>query len=70
MPRVIKSVVVRFTEAFQFPGDLFSTDPGKIHPTDEIKFPPTTEEAWTQDWANIGGYFRRAASRLQQECAR
>ena len=68
MARLIRSVIVRFTEAFQFPVDLFSVDPGRIHPTDEIKFPQTTEEAWTQDWANISGYFRNACSRLQQGC--
>ena len=70
MPRVIKSAIVRFTEAFQFPEDLFSTSAGEIHPTDEIKFPQTNEEAWSQDWDNIGSYFRRASSRLQMECSR
>ena len=28
---------------------------------------PTTEDAWNSDWQNIGGDFRRATSRIEQE---
>jgi len=29
---------------------------------------PTTEEAWTKDWENIGHDFRLAAEHLRKEC--
>lgn len=61
MAEAIRQVITRIHVVF----DL-SAGGRKYRPT---KFTyPTTEESWRMDWENIGGDFRRAASRLQAEC--
>lgn len=67
MARVIKNFFVMFTETLQFPSDLFSTGPGVRRYTDPIRTYLTNEEAWRQDWANIGNDFRRSYDRLSGE---
>ena len=70
MARVIKSFLVMVTDTLQFPPDLFSTGPGVRRYTNPIRNYPTTEEAWRQDWENIGRDFQRSYDRLAGELVR
>lgn len=50
-----------------FPRGMFDMGPGerRFKPSNYIY--PKTEDAWRSDWNNIGGDFRRSASRLELE---
>lgn len=67
MAETIKRVLKQFTGTFSFPVDLFSLGPGEPRFEPSVYVYPSAEEAWRQDWENIGGDFRRAVSRFERE---
>ena len=66
MARAIKrffKIVLRF----EYPRSIFDLSGGELRYTPSKYDYPSTEDSWRQDWENIGGDFRRAATRLQSE---
>jgi len=68
MAKIIKRFF-RIVLRFEYPRSIFDLSPGELRYTSPDFRYPTTEEAWRQDWENIGGDFRRAMSRIETETA-
>ena len=65
MSEMIRRIVV----AIRGPRGFLSIRAGVRRYTPPSFHYPSTEEAWTLDWQNIGNDFRKAAKRLEAQIA-
>lgn len=65
MAKMIIRICRRINAAFDI--HSLSLDAGGLRYSPPRFSYPSTEEAWSVDWQNIGSDFRRAAARLEAE---
>ena len=70
MAAVIKKFLIVLNDSLHVPPEMFSICGGSRRYTPPEFSYPTCQDAWAQDWNNIGMDFRRAANRLEAEVAR
>ena len=69
MARAVRRFLVMLGNSLRIPPEMFCICGGTRRYTPPVFSYPTCEEAWAQDWTNIGLDFRRAVGRLNAEVA-
>jgi hypothetical protein len=67
MAKILKSIRNLLHISFSLPPEMFSICGGDRRYKAPTYSYPTCQEAWAQDWANIGMDFRNAVGRFKAE---
>ena len=70
MAKAIKNFLIMLDNSLRIPPEMFCICGGTRRYTPTKFSYPTREEAWAQDWHNIGNDFRKAVGRLEMEIAK